>query len=151
MRRKVRLKRKVRLRSDEKGALEGLPLYLILLVVIAGVSTAIIFGWMQSAQSTELGKIEVSAGNDKVVNAGENEEITVKAYDQDNDPLSGATVVLEGCSINEVDNTNKDGTKTFEVEPSLTENEDFGEITVTVKYTGDITQKKTDTITVKSD
>ncbi len=149
MTRKVRLQRKVRLRSNEKGALEGLPLYLILLVVIAGVSTAIVFGWMQSAQSTELGHIEVDVGSDNALNTGKEQDITVKAYDQNNDPLSDTTVKLQGCGVKEVDSTNKDGTKTFRIEPSLPENEDFGELTVTVKYTGDITTEKTKIVTVK--
>lgn len=145
------MRRKVRLRYDREGALEGLPLYLILLVVIAGVSTAIVFGWMQSAQSTELDRIEVDAGSDGLVTtkSNSNDGITVKAYDQKNNPLSGATVTLEGCGVNEIGETGSDGAVEFTVDPSLPENEDFGEITVTVKYSGDITQEKSDTVAVK--
>ena len=143
--------RKVRLRRDEEGALEGLPLYLIILVVIAGVSTAIVFGWMQSAESTELDNISIDAGSDGLVTtaSGSNDEIVVEAYDQNNDPLSGATVTLEGCSVNKIGETGDDGTVEFTVEPSLPENEDFGEITVTVKYTGDMTTEKSDIVPVK--
>ncbi|MFP4050360.1 MAG: hypothetical protein ACLFVB_01305 [Thermoplasmata archaeon] len=142
------MRRKVRLRRDETGALEGLPLYLILLVVIAGVSTAIIFGWMRSAQSTELGHIEVDASNGYVT-SGSNNKIEVKAFDQGNDPLTGATVKIEGCGVNEIGETDSEGTIKFDVNPDLQENENFGEITVKVKYTGEITREKTDTVPVK--
>lgn len=118
-------------REDEKGALEGLPLYLIILVVIAGVGTAIIAGWMMSAQSTELDHIEI---NDKEFTAGSNNGVTITAYDQDNEPLKDATVTLEGCGVVESKTTDSDGAAKFEkINPDLgDDNIDY--IDVTVKY-----------------
>ncbi|MFW6375542.1 MAG: hypothetical protein ACOCZJ_00090 [Thermoplasmatota archaeon] len=142
------MKRKVRLRRDEGGALEGLPLYLILLVVIAGVSTAIVFGWMQSAESTELDHIKVDV-SDGYVTSGSSNNVEITAYDRNDDELSGATVTLQGCGVKEIGETDSDGKAEFSVSPSLPENEDFGEITVTVKYTGDVKTEKTDTVPVK--
>lgn len=141
--------RKVRLRRDEEGALEGLPLYLIILVVIAGVATAIFFGWMQGAQSTELRRIEVNV-SEGFVNAGTSgNKIKIKALDQSNSPLEGATVKLEGCGVKKIGETDSDGKVEFSVSPSLPENQDFGEITVTVTYTGDMATEKTDIVPVK--
>ncbi|MFW5898649.1 MAG: hypothetical protein ACOCT7_02200 [Candidatus Saliniplasma sp.] len=142
------MKRKVRLRRDEGGALEGLPLYLILLVVIAGVSTAIVFGWMQSAESTELDHIKVDV-SDGYVTSGSSNNVEITVYDRNDDELSGATVTLQGCGVKEIGETDSDGKAEFSVSPSLPENEDFGEITVTVKYTGDVKTEKTDTVPVK--
>lgn len=140
--------RKVRLRRDEGGALEGLPLYLIILVVIAGVSTAIVFGWMQSAESTELDHIKVEASNGYVT-SGSSNNIKITAYDRSDDQLSGATVTLQGCGVKEIGETDSDGKIEFSVSPSLPENEDFGEIKVTVKYSEDMTTEKTDIVPVK--
>ncbi len=135
---------------DESGALEGLPLYMIILVVIAGVGTAVIGGWMMSAQSTELGSIEVEEG-DKTITEGYGKDVTITAYDQDNNGLSGVVVKLEGCDVVESKETNSDGTVTFEdVDPNLPENENFGEIEVTATYTGEMETTKHATITVKS-
>ncbi len=141
--------RKVRLRRDEGGALEGLPLYLIILVVIAGVATAIFFGWMQGAQSTELRRIEVNVSEGFINSGTSGNKIEIKALDQSNGPLEGATVKLEGCGVKKIGETDSDGKAEFSVSPSLPENEDFGEITVTVKYTGDMTTEKTDIVPVK--
>ncbi|MEF8873976.1 MAG: hypothetical protein V5A88_04810 [Candidatus Thermoplasmatota archaeon] len=118
-------------REDEKGALEGLPLYLIILVVIAGVGTAIIAGWMMSAQSTELDHIEI---DDKEFTAGTNNGVTITAYDQDNEPLEDATVTLEGCGVVESETTDSNGEASFSnINPDLgDDNIDY--IDVTVKY-----------------
>ncbi len=144
-----------RRKIDCKGALEGLPLYLIILVVIAGIGTAIIAGWMMGAESTELDHIEIEgAGSDDTVSiGGDSEEVTITAYDQNGNGLEGATVTLEGCGVSEIEKTNSDGEATFtdlENKADLPSNENFGEIQVTVKYTGDMTKEKQGTVPVKA-
>lgn len=137
-----------RRRMNAKGALEGLPLYLIILVVVAGVGTAIIVGWMMSAQSTELDSIEVSK---TVMNTNANQAVTITAYDQKGGTLEGATVTIEGCGISNAMSTNSDGEARFSgLNPELPQNENFGTIDVTVRYTGDVTMTKTAVITVES-
>ena len=130
-----------RIKIDSKGALEGLPLYLIILVVIAGIGTAIIAGWMTSAKTTELNTIEIDE-EDKILstNAGQN-----------GDPLEGAVVTLEGCNVHEAGQTNDKGECTIRnINPDLPKNQNFGSIDVTVKYTGDVTITKTAVLTVKA-
>lgn len=140
----VNLKRR---KLDANGALEGLPLYLIILVVVAGVGTAIIVGWMMSAQSTELDSIEV----EPVSMDTNDRKITVTAYDQKDNPLEGATVTLEGCGIVESGVTGSNGEYSVTTNsPSLPQNENFGTIDVTVRYTGDVTMTKNAVITVES-
>ncbi|MGM0510053.1 MAG: carboxypeptidase-like regulatory domain-containing protein [Thermoplasmatota archaeon] len=134
-------------KMNETGALEGLPLYLIILVVVAGVGTAIIVGWMMSADSTELGSIEV----EPVTMDTDDKKITVTAYDQKDNPLEGATVTIEGCGLVESGVTDSDGIYSVsDGSPSLPQNENFGSIDVTVKYTGDVTMTKTAVITVEA-
>ncbi len=132
------------------GALEGLPLYLILLVVIAGVGTAIIVGWMSGAQSTELNSIEIDEG-DRVISTGTNQHIDITAYDQDGNGLEGVVITLEGCDIVESGETGSDGSYTFKgINPSLSQNQNFGEIDVTARYTGDVTTVRNAVITVQN-
>ncbi len=139
-------------RSDEKGALEGLPLYLIILVVIAGVGTAIIAGWMLSAQSTELGSIEVD--EDEV---GENSGATihVTTYAENGDPLEGVTVSIEGCGTGNFEEpvrlTDENGETEFnlsEVDLNVPPGESYGYITITAEYSGEMTRTETATILV---
>ncbi len=139
-------------RKDEKGALEGLPLYLIILVVIAGVGTAIIAGWMMSAQSTELGSIEV---DDDQVPEGTTSTVHVTTYDENGDPLKGVTVSIEGCGASNLENpvklTDENGEAPFNLENtniSVPGDQSSGEITITAEYTGDMTRTKTATILV---
>ncbi|MFO7792020.1 MAG: hypothetical protein R6W73_03450 [Candidatus Saliniplasma sp.] len=132
------------------GALEGLPLYLILLVVIAGVGTAIIIGWMTSAESTELDSIEIDE-DDRTINTSSGQHIDVTAYDRDGNGLEGVVITLEGCDVVESGETGSDGTITFEgINPSLPQNQNFGEIEVTAKFTGDVTNVKNAVITVQN-
>jgi len=135
-------------KMNEKGALEGLPLYLIILVVVAGVGTAIIVGWMMSADSTELDSIEV---NKNVLSTSANQAVTVTAYDQDGNRLEGATVTMEGCNIVESGTTDSNGECQISgLNPELPGNENFGTIDITVKYTGDVTMTKTAVLTVEA-
>ena len=153
-------------REDEKGALEGLPLYLIILVVIAGVGTAIIAGWMMSAQSTELGSIEYDLGRDiegdqldlryPPAEGGWNDTtMTVTAYDDNGDTLEGVTVSLDGCGAGDIDQpvgqTDGDGEVDFSLDREdlrVPDGESHGHITITAEYTGDTTRTETETIFV---
>ena len=138
-----------RTKLSNEGALEGLPLYLILLVVIAGVGTAIIVGWMSSAQSTELDSIEIDDG-DSIVTAGSNNNVEITAYDQDGNTLQGVVITLEGCEVVESGETGSDGSYTFrDINPTLSQNQNFGEIDVTARYTGDVTTERNAVITVQ--
>lgn len=148
-------------REDEKGALEGLPLYLIILVVIAGVGTAIIAGWMMSAESTELGSIEYEIPNEEnttgQLDISEDGERTiyVYTYDQNGDSLEGVTVSIDGCGAGDIDEpverTGKEGEASFKVEKSdlyIPEDKDHGKIEIKAEYKGDTTRTETATILV---
>lgn len=135
---------------DDEGALEGLPLYLIILVVVAGIGTAIIAGWMMSAQSTELGSMEV-VEEDRIISENSGETITIKAYDQDGNPLQGAVVTLEGSGVTKSGQTDSEGECDISnVRAELPSNDNFGTIDVEVSYTGDMTTTRTAVITVEN-
>ncbi len=145
---------------DEEGALEGLPLYMIILVVIAGVATAVIGGWMITAQSTELGYIEVEDHHNNEIDELELSEFNTKtiyvtAYDQQGDSLEGVTVYIEGCGAGDIDDpvalTDEDGEVSFRLESSdlrTPEGQSHGTIEITAEYTGDMELTETEDILV---
>ncbi len=142
---------KNRKKLSNDGALEGLPLYLILLVVIAGVGTAVIVGWMTSAESTELDSIEIDE-DDRTISTSANQNIDITAYDRDGNGLEGVVITLEGCDVVESGETGSDGTYSFKgINPSLSQNQNFGEIDVTARYSGDVTITRTAVITVTAE
>lgn len=139
------------LRNEESGALEGLPLYLIILVVIAGVGTVILVGWMMGAQSTELDYITVDYGTGPIPTGTTGRDITVTAYDTSGNELQGAIVTLSGCGVNLIGETNSNGVTTFrDVKPTLPPNDATGTITVSVSYTGNIQTTRTSMIPVRA-
>ncbi|MFP4000358.1 MAG: hypothetical protein ACLFSM_02385 [Thermoplasmata archaeon] len=145
---------------DEEGALEGLPLYMIILVVIAGIGTAILAGWMMNAQSTELGSLEVEDHNGDEINKLDLSEfdtktIYVRTYDQQGDSLKGVTVSIEGCGAGDIDEpvkvTDEDGEVSFELNSNdlrVTDG-DYDTIDITAEYEGDMDLTESATITVK--
>ncbi|MBS3781562.1 MAG: hypothetical protein KGY68_03010 [Candidatus Thermoplasmatota archaeon] len=143
---------------DDEGALEGLPLYMIILVVIAGIGTAVIGGWMMSAQTTELGSLEVEDSNNNKVDQMDLSEfgtktIYITAYDQSGDPLEGVTISVEGCGASNIDEpvklTDEDGEVSFSFESSeLHVSGNSGTIDITGEYTGDMTLSESEDILV---
>jgi len=145
---------------DEEAALEGLPLYMIILVVIAGIGTAVIGGWMMSSQSTELGYIEVEDRYNNQIDELDLSEfdtktIYVTAYDQQGDSLEGVTVYIEGCGAGDIDDpvglTDEDGEVSFglaSVDLRTPDGQNHGTIEITAEYTGDMEFTETEDILV---
>lgn len=102
-----------RLARDLRGGIEGLPLQLMILVVIAGVGTGVILGWMGGLETPEtIGSVHVSPG-EIILNDDDGDGIftssdlyiIVTATTRDGSPVEGATVVLEGAGISYAENT----------------------------------------------
>lgn len=133
-------------RKNKKGALEGFPLYMVILVIITGLVIGIVAAWFTVFQPN-LKSIVVDPQTTK---AGVSTQITVTATDTSGNKLKGATVRIEGSGINaQAGVTGDGGTWTSPaVTPILDQNENFGTITVTVTYTGTTKYIKTTEITV---
>lgn len=130
-------KRKV-LRKNRKGGIEGLPLQLMIIIMIATLGTAIIIGWMGNIEEphsisnvvVESGDVDLTKSNTAyssytVLNGNNGsvyyatEDVVISVYDQNGDPLSDATVVLSGLGVTDSSgntahaNTNADGKVVF--------------------------------------
>lgn len=82
----------------ELGGIEGLPLQLMIIIIVATMGTAIIVGWMGSIDTPHsIGSVQfedsIEASNRTI------SEFTVTVTDQDGALLEGATVVLDGLNV----------------------------------------------------
>ena len=99
--------RKRRFVKDTSAGIEGLPLQLLIMVVVAGLGLTIIVGWMNSIEAPHsIGEIIVMPGEiivqdtdgDGIFTAS-GVMITVTVADQSGDRLEGATVMLQGANV----------------------------------------------------
>ncbi len=114
------------LRKNKKGGIEGLPLQLMILIIIATLGTAVIVGWMGNIETPQsIGDVTVDTGDVRLTGTpyggyyGINGSITISVTDQDGNPLDDASVVLTGLGIKDSRNdtvygsTDKNGCVTF--------------------------------------
>lgn len=98
---------RIKIRKDESGSIEGLPLQLMIMGIIASLGTAVIVGWLSSIQTPiYIGKVEVSPQEIFVHDSDENgifdadiEEMTVRITDTSGNPIGDAQVLMEGSAL----------------------------------------------------
>lgn len=97
--------------KDVEAGIEGLPLQLLIMVVVAGLGLTIVVGWMGSISTPKsIGDVFVTPG--EILVHDEDSDglykrdgltIVVIVTDQDGDRLEGATVLLEGANVRTAD------------------------------------------------
>jgi hypothetical protein len=95
------------IRRDRDAGIEGLPLQLMIMVVVAGLGTAIILGWMGGLSAPNGIDAVYSNPTEVVLSDGDHDgvytrsgfSITISVMDKGGDAVKGATVVLDGCNI----------------------------------------------------
>lgn len=90
-----------KLKNDRKGGIEGLPLELMIIIIVATMGAAILVGWMGNIETPEsIGDISVEPKNINLAGDGTtSKELTITVTDQDGNGIQGATVVLTGLNI----------------------------------------------------
>lgn len=93
--------------DDTSAGIEGLPLQLLIMVVVAGLGLTIVMGWMNSISTPKsIGDVFVTPG--EILVHDEDGDglytrygltIIVTVTDQGGDRLEGATVLLEGANV----------------------------------------------------
>ncbi len=122
------------LRKNRKGGIEGLPLQLMIIIMIATIGTAIIVGWMGNIEephsirevTVDSGDIDLTRDDTTLSSYAQgtsyrlvNEDVVISVFDQNMNPLPGASVVLDGLGIVDKDGctvhgiTDDNGTVTF--------------------------------------
>jgi hypothetical protein len=134
-------KSKVKRSWDLSGGLEGLPLQLIIMMVIAGIGISIVVGWLAVFSEKPLSDLEIfdiepaEEKGEKVLTNGIQYSIKIRALDSDRKPMNGVSVILEGPGLNKIATTDSEGIATFSgVTPDLGPNRFVGIIEVTGSY-----------------
>lgn len=99
--------RSKRIKSDERAGIEGMPLQLMIIVLVAGVSMAIILGWTSglsapqniASVTSNPSEIEVADGNGDGLFTVDGLGVEVYVADSQGKPVEGATVLLEGGCV----------------------------------------------------
>jgi hypothetical protein len=94
-----------KLRSDRRGGLEGMPLQLLILVIVAGVALAVILGWVLSLPPPAVIKnVSLSHTSLPIPSAPIDtlakktvSSFSVSAYDSEGKPVNNVLVTLEGA------------------------------------------------------
>jgi len=135
------------MRNDTRAGIEGLPLQLMIMVVVAGLGTAILIGWMGSLSApTSIGSVtcdqdEIVLQSQSNIATGSGISLKITVLDSNGDAVQGASVVLDGCKIEQDGRlahgtTGDDGTVTLSGLSATLANKNVGFITVTVSKTG---------------
>ena len=111
--------------TDRHGGIEGLPLQLMIVILVATMGTAVIIGWMGNIETPHaISEVMVSddcvdatstGGSGSIISEYTVTGFSVLVYDQDKNPLEGALVLLSGLGVEDVDGkpphetTDKDG------------------------------------------
>ena len=135
-----KLLRKVRLGTNDTAQVLGLPMYLIVVMIVAvAVIAAVILmipqgTGMLNAQITENVVIAEAPGNASAFTFSSAYNVTVKVttHHESTAPVSGATVTLVGSGDVSSNITDGNGIAHLQVTPSLAENcnEDYMKLTV---------------------
>jgi hypothetical protein len=138
-----------KLSRDRNGGIEGLPLQLMIMVMVAGIGSAIIIGWMGglsapqtiSAVIADPSEIVLSDGNGDGIYASDNIQIVVTVSDQDGNAVAGASVTMDGSSVSEGGHmphriTDANGQASFNDLSAQRSGRGMGLITVTVVKSG---------------
>ncbi len=146
------------LRKNRKGGIEGLPLQLMIIIMIATLGTAIIVGWMGNIEEPHsIGSVDVESGDLDLTKVNStysttasgsfgsyyrsNEDVIITVYDQSGNPLSDATVVLSGLGVTDSEgntvhgNTDDEGRVVFN-DLRMRMNSHVGYLTVEVSKSG---------------
>ena len=142
---------KRRIRVDERGALEGMPLQLIIMVVIAGIAISILIAWLTIFTAPDLAKLELHSAtpsSDPIRITENTTAITIKAWDSKGNPLEGVSIKMSGASVIIAGVTGSDGTFTANGLSIDIGTSDFGNIRVEAEFSGTLSITKTLNIVV---
>lgn len=130
-----------RLNRNDSGAVEGLPLQLIIMVAIAAIVLVIVLGWLAPWQSkVDLNSLTVSPTS---VENNNLTTITVTAWDTKGNYLEGAVIEISGSNVEtQILTTGANGTATFSVTPAI-QTGTTNNIDILGKFTGTVYTERT--------
>ena len=94
------------IKRNKDGGIEGLPLQLMVMVLVAGLGTTVIMGWMSSIETPpSIAVVHCVQGEVRLTSisngypSGTNIMLTIFVSDQDGNPIPDASVMLSGANV----------------------------------------------------
>ena len=118
-----KMRRRIRwLRRDEFGGLEGLPLYLIILITITAIALVVIIGLIPRPLIPNSMTIDVTDGPGASTDVlcwsasptGNPQDVTITVFTRDNVAINDAVVRLNGAGLDVALRTRDGGKATFD-------------------------------------
>ena len=87
---------KAKMRKNKKGGIEGLPLQLLIIIVIASLGLTMMVGWMNNIEEpATIDRVEVMA-DPAEGDYRKDYNLTFIVYDNNGNPIEGADIVVTG-------------------------------------------------------
>lgn len=115
--------------------MEGMPLYMLIMVVVVVTALGIMTGLMGTFSGQNLGEVTTDPDVIEIEGGRGQTTFTVTVKDTEGRPIEGATVHIEGEGITTAAKTGGDGTATFSVSPDLG-TKAVGELSIRVDHDG---------------
>lgn len=132
------------IRNDERASVEGMPLYMLIMVVVVVISIGILTGIMAGFKGQSIGAVTADPGTVDVP-AGEGQvAFTVTVKDTDGRAIEGATVLVQGAGLTTAAKTDRSGHAAFAVEVDLGASA-VAELSVRVTHHGTFGEQSRDT------
>ncbi len=93
-----------KLSSNRQGGIEGLPLQLMIVIVVATMGTAVIMGWMGGIESPHYIKTLGIEENVVIIDDGVIGDIRVCVMDENDEPLKGVSVLIANKQVSGPEN-----------------------------------------------
>jgi hypothetical protein len=121
--------------NDERASVEGMPLYMLIMVVIVVVSIGILMGILGGFQGQNIGDVTVDPDSHELPGGGGEVAFNVTVKDTDGKGIEGATVYISGEGVSTASKTGDDGRATFIIDTDLG-NKAVGELSIKVTHEG---------------
>ncbi len=144
----------MKMRSDDRGGMEGVPLQLVIVVVIGVAALGILIGWLAMAGDTDpiLRKVSVEPETVSMEGDGRITKVVnfdVYIYDSEGDEVDGAVLTFSG-SVDEKVVQKVDSGDSVEVTLALAPGEDTGTVVIKAEKGGGMGSCETTVIVLRS-
>ena len=96
------------LKGNDRGGIEGLPLQLMIVIMVATMGSAVIIGWMGSIDTPHyISSLNVEE-NIVYIEDGEIPDIHILVTDEDGSPMAGVTVRIVNGQVSHPDGRDHD-------------------------------------------
>ncbi len=125
------------IRRNERGSIEGLPLYFLVSAVVVAVAMSALLSMMGGMQGQTLGSVDTDRDTLSVAGAQATVTFNVTVKDTTGKPIEGATVTVEGLGASFAKKTDALGKALVTVTVDLG-NANFGELDVKASFAGPV-------------